>query len=100
MFQSSLYVLIIATKNKQELMTPLKLFLAYQLTIYMQWTSIWCTAAIISLDWHLNLNQGTTVAYVGDTVLWTWTDEYAHTVQSIGQPSFTSSITKTGKIEI
>ena len=54
------------------------------------------TAAVIPLEWHLNLDQGTTPASRGDTVVWTWTDESPHSVQSLGAPSFASSSTKTG----
>lgn len=53
-------------------------------------------ASVTQLQWHLNLDQGTTIVTVRDTVVWTWTDEAPHSVQSIGTPSFSSSLVKTG----
>ena len=37
-----------------------------------------------NLDWHLNFKSPATdrTVKVGDTVIWTWTDSFSHTVQS------------------
>lgn len=55
-----------------------------------------CLATVVQLDWGLGKELGTTVVTKGDTVVWTWIDAAPHSVQSIGEPSFTSSDTKTG----
>ncbi len=37
-------------------------------------------AATVDLNWSLGTHHGTTTIGVGDTVKWTWTDVFPHTV--------------------
>lgn len=41
-------------------------------------------AATIDLNWQIGTHHGITTIEVGDTVRWTWTDSFAHTVTSTG----------------
>jgi plastocyanin len=43
-----------------------------------------------------SINPAVDTIVAGATVTWTWTGNDAHSVRSIGAPSFTSSNTKTG----
>jgi len=38
-------------------------------------------AAVIDLNWEVNTHHGVTIINVGDTVKWTWTDEFTHDVR-------------------
>lgn len=47
---------------------------------------------VVYLDWDASVgDQGEIEAFPDDTVIWTWTDEWPHTVSSIGGNSFPSS---------
>ena len=41
-------------------------------------------AATIDLDWSIGTHHGTVVITQGDTVRWTWQDNFAHTVTANG----------------